>query len=406
MADASSLLRPPLAYVQSPSYSQDDLEQGGSIEDAPDLVPPAEPGYTPTDPGTEASCLERYQYNLGTCYAGALAEVNEERRILINGCYADHQGDIDAALAAVEAAEATVVAMQQGLYQPADPLILTLPVEHCSAGQYAIDDQVLIDFPVRVPGPTGMGVWDSRRVIGWASETRACGDFTLAYAGMCSVKTLSLSMVRTWADAEIIYGHLSTGRYVVQAAKHNERTAEPVYQDYPLTYSNQGDAPTLFFGNEETAPYLSFRFFGRGESWKGDECLNDFEDNDQLPISGDVIHLKLTDRLTDVTITDYKYVYFRFLDTQPPPVEPPEIPAPQVVASGAVHFVNPYLLARNGGQWLRFDEIRIVMANTYKPTALDVSTNPNGCWIEEDCTTGEEGAPPVIPITVTSLADL
>lgn len=85
-----SSARPGLCPV--PSYSQDDLEQGGSIEDAPDLVPPAEPGYTPTDPGTEASCLERYQYNLGTCYAGALAEVNEERRILINGCYADHQG--------------------------------------------------------------------------------------------------------------------------------------------------------------------------------------------------------------------------------------------------------------------------------------------------------------------------
>lgn len=67
-----------------------------------------------------------------------------------------------------------MVAMQQGLYQPADPLILTLPVEHCSAGQYAIDDQVLIDFPVRVPGPTGMGVWDSARVIGWATETKTC----------------------------------------------------------------------------------------------------------------------------------------------------------------------------------------------------------------------------------------
>lgn len=181
-ADSSALLRPPLAYVQSPSYSKDDQEQGGSIEDAPDLVPPEEPPYTPTDPGTEASCLERYQYNLGTCYAGALAEVNEERRTLVNACYADHQGAIDAAMTAVEEAEKDVVAMQKGLYQPAEPLILTLPVAHCVASRYALGDQVLIDFPVRTPGTTGMGVWDSARVIGWAAETKQCVFWDVQYS--------------------------------------------------------------------------------------------------------------------------------------------------------------------------------------------------------------------------------
>lgn len=271
-ADSSALLRPPLAYVQSPSYSKDDQEQGGSIEDAPDLVPPDEPPYTPTDPGTEASCLERYQYNLGTCYAGALAAVNEERRTLINACYADHQGAIDAAMTAVEDAEKDVVAMQKGLYQPAEPLILTLPVAHCNAGRYILGDQVLIDFPVRVPGPTGMGVWNSARVIGWAAETRACRYWDLVYydvnrrAGLSYGLTFIGEQNQSVADlgngtAITAVSGISQEYYVSQRLYHKfwewtDHLASPTRQDSNITESLQ-------FGAKSKSFNLTYREYTR-----------------------------------------------------------------------------------------------------------------------------------------------
>lgn len=175
-----SLLPKPSAVLQSPSYPPQDLEQGGSIGDGPNLLEPRDP-WTPQAPGLDAGCLKNYQYQLAACYAHALKTTKNERRLLVNACYDDFQVAVDAALEAIAAAERTMDAATVGIYQPASPLILTLPVEHCQASRYQVDDSVLIDFPNRAVGADRMGVWHSARVIGWADNTRTCITWHIWY---------------------------------------------------------------------------------------------------------------------------------------------------------------------------------------------------------------------------------
>ena len=122
-----------------------------------------------------AECQAQYEASLAACYAQALADCADEKDALIAQCRADHQPAVDAAQTAVDAAEQTMRLELAGTYQPASPLVLDLPVEHCGANNYAVDDDVLIDFPVR-SGESGqpMIVWESARVIGWAAETQIC----------------------------------------------------------------------------------------------------------------------------------------------------------------------------------------------------------------------------------------
>lgn len=337
-------------------------------------------------------CLEQYQAGLAACYAQAQAECISERDALIAQCRADYQPAVDAAQTAVDAAAYAMTQELVGIYQPASPLVLDLPVEHCVISSYQIGDEVLIDFPVRTGGESDpMAVWNSARVIGWASETRQCAGFTLTYAGFCSVEILSMSMVKTFAEAEAIYNHLRTGRYVIQAARHASRASEPTYVDYPLSFEISGNR--LVFGDATDPPYIGFRMSHRS-LWTDDKC-GTFGDDDPLPLAADVFRLNLTDYPYAET-TNYAYIYFRLWDTE---IE-------SEIMSGAVRLVNPYTLPRGMQNWLRFSEIRVAMADSFLDTALDYNADPSGCWIEIDCTTWEGGAPPIIPITLTSLAEL
>lgn len=120
-------------------------------------------------------CLEQYQAGLAACYAQAQAECISERDNLIAQCRADYQPAVDDAQAVVDAAGYAMTQELIGTYQPANPLIIDLPVFHCTASNYAVDDDVLIDFPVRSGGADEpMAVWESARVIGWAAETITC----------------------------------------------------------------------------------------------------------------------------------------------------------------------------------------------------------------------------------------
>ena len=118
-------------------------------------------------------CLAQYQASLAACYAQALADCDEQRDTLIAACREEWQPAVDAAAAVVAQATDDLQNQLSGIYQPADPLVLTLPVEHCAAGRYQVGDEVTVDFPVR-SGQGPMVVWDSARIVGWASNTREC----------------------------------------------------------------------------------------------------------------------------------------------------------------------------------------------------------------------------------------
>lgn len=127
------------------------------------------------------NCLEEYEAYKAICYQQSMGNCDTERDGLIETCRTTLQPAVDVAQAAVEDAEQNLNNELAGRYQPANPLILSLPIEHCYANRYEIDDRVLIDFPVRT-GTEPMTVWDSGRVIGWSDETRRCaGGILLNY---------------------------------------------------------------------------------------------------------------------------------------------------------------------------------------------------------------------------------
>ena len=129
---------------------------------------------------SQSGCLEQYNNALAICYAQALAACADEKDALIAQCLANHQPAVDDAQAVVDDAAETLHLELTGIYQPASPLVLDLPVVHCSASRYAVNDDVLIDFSTR-SGGTPMSVWDSARVIGWASETKRCQSYSIEY---------------------------------------------------------------------------------------------------------------------------------------------------------------------------------------------------------------------------------
>lgn len=116
---------------------------------------------------------DTYTQQKSACYQEAMAECDRQRDEAIQACYDDNAEAIDAAQIAVDEATRDVELATNGRYNPANPLILDCPVAHCSPENYQVGDEVLVDFPVR-SGTTAMAVWDSRRVIGWAQNTRTC----------------------------------------------------------------------------------------------------------------------------------------------------------------------------------------------------------------------------------------
>ena len=130
-----------------------------------------------------AECQAQYEASLAACYENAQYECLQARDAGIEACRAKWQPGVDAAAVVVTQATDALQAQLSGLYQPAEPLVLTIPVAHCAPGRYEVADEVLVDFPVRA-GDAAMDVWDSARVVGWASETRSCyEDILLRYSG-------------------------------------------------------------------------------------------------------------------------------------------------------------------------------------------------------------------------------
>jgi len=123
---------------------------------------------------------DTYTQQKAACYQEAMAECDRQRDAAIQACYDDNADAIEAAQIVVDEATRDVELATNGRYNPANPLILECPVAHCQPERYQVGDEVLIDFPVR-SGSTAMAVWDSRRVIGWATETRICITWTIWY---------------------------------------------------------------------------------------------------------------------------------------------------------------------------------------------------------------------------------
>lgn len=124
-----------------------------------------------TDPET---CETERQACLSACLLDAAADCNAQQQTLQQACRDTHQPAVDAAESAVAGAQTLYSTLLAHLYSPADPLVLDLPVAHCSVDSYEVGDEVLIDFPERDVQLGAMAVWSSARVVGWASETREC----------------------------------------------------------------------------------------------------------------------------------------------------------------------------------------------------------------------------------------
>lgn len=160
-----------------------------------------------------AECQVQYEASLAACYAQALADCADEKDALIAQCRADHQPAVDAAQAAVDAAEQTMRLELAGTYQPASPLVLDLPVRHCDKESYQIGDDVLIDFTTRT-GISPMAVWNSAGVIGWASNTRECvvdiywppnATIVLRF----TIENAGTALIRNWCDSEDVPDELA-----------------------------------------------------------------------------------------------------------------------------------------------------------------------------------------------------
>ena len=122
---------------------------------------------------TYTHATELFTLAKAACYEEAMRTCDEQRDAAIQACRDDNAPAIEAAQIVVDEAVRDVELATNGRYNPADPLILDCPVAHCRADHYELGDSVLIDFPVR-SGATAMAVWASRRVIGWADNTRTC----------------------------------------------------------------------------------------------------------------------------------------------------------------------------------------------------------------------------------------
>ncbi|MFZ1538849.1 MAG: hypothetical protein WAT23_15885 [Chromatiaceae bacterium] len=122
---------------------------------------------------------DTYTQQKAACYQEAMAECDRQRDEAIQACYDASAEAIEAAQTAVDAAARDVELATNGRYNPANPLILDCPVAQCAANNYQVGDEVLIDFPVR--SGAAMDVWNSRRVIGWATDPRECEFLSIEY---------------------------------------------------------------------------------------------------------------------------------------------------------------------------------------------------------------------------------
>lgn len=126
------------------------------------------------DPAPE--CHAAYDEHLAACQQDGRDAADLLYQAAVATLHGVHDPLIAEADAAVTEAIDALRLARSMILGPANPLILECPVEHCEAGNYEVDDTVLIDFPVRTLSPGApLAVWDSRRVIGWADSPRVCG---------------------------------------------------------------------------------------------------------------------------------------------------------------------------------------------------------------------------------------
>lgn len=139
----------------------------------------------------EPDCETQYESYLALCNQQAADACLLQQSLAYAAC--DAQYPIAALQAAVRAAETAYHIAVANHRAPADPLVMTLPVAHCSPAAYQVDDRVLVDFPTRATSAADkMAAWNSARVVGWADNPRVCGASYIAqldgaqrWAGSC-----------------------------------------------------------------------------------------------------------------------------------------------------------------------------------------------------------------------------
>ncbi len=159
------------------------------------------------------SCVESAQSNFAGCVEGVQVQCALNQRNHEDQCRANLQPAIDQAVSALAEAEQDLTLAIQRTARPADPCILeSVPVEHCHSSNYELGDDVLIEFASRAASAqvapnasaeairaAAMAVWQSARVVGWASDTRQCYAFYLAtissgaYTGRIADQSFNIS---------------------------------------------------------------------------------------------------------------------------------------------------------------------------------------------------------------------
>jgi hypothetical protein len=199
-------------------------------------------------------CVESAESNFTACVEGVQTQCALDQRNHEDQCRTNLQPAIDQAVSALAEAEQDLTLAIQRTAQPASPCILeSVPVEHCSALAYEVDDDVLIEFTERAASApvapdasaeairaAAMAAWRSARDVGWASETRRCGGacvYSVAlsqsgYGASCYVSPVGASGgIPTWREMIALYDEAIAGTLTVSAGYAD---AEPLGQ--PLTW--------------------------------------------------------------------------------------------------------------------------------------------------------------------------
>lgn len=199
------------------------------------------------------ACIEAAETALAACYQGSDDQCAINRKIHNEACDSTHTTlirDAHQAMTEAETALRNAIAMTQS---PASPLELDIRVEHCSPGNYSVGDDVLIDFPTRAASmpPSGatseairaaaMAVWQSARVIGWASEPKACAAMMLNEVFLTKsqeswgVWAYGMPTGFRWDQAKAFYEHVIAGQVTFEAGMadaEGELTLAPLVLAY------------------------------------------------------------------------------------------------------------------------------------------------------------------------------
>lgn len=158
-----------------------------------------------------ALCTEQVDAIFSACVDAATADCVEAKRQHDSRCKRERLNDLTQAETAISTALRNLRNATADTQGPPSELEIDAEVGHCVAKSYSVGDDVLIDFPVRATSTgldwatatseqikaAAMAVWQSARVVGWASNTKECNTMLChAYDSLGDGRYLSIDSDR------------------------------------------------------------------------------------------------------------------------------------------------------------------------------------------------------------------